>query len=121
MLADEFNCRSRWSDDAAAACLELEYMVADSPELDRAYKVPTLRNVAGRAPYMHAGQFASLKDVLNHYNKAPSAPAGHTEIRPLKLDANEITQLEAFLQTLDSPVSAPGITDATYLSEFKTR
>ena len=44
--------------------------------LDRAYKVPSLRNVAERAPYMHAGQFATLADVLDHYNRAPAAVTG---------------------------------------------
>lgn len=31
-------------------------------------KVPTLRNVALTAPYMHDGRFASLEDVINHYD-----------------------------------------------------
>ena len=31
------------------------------------YKVPTLRNIALTAPYMHDGRFESLNDVLDHY------------------------------------------------------
>ena len=68
--------------------------------LERAYKVPSLRNVAERAPYMDAGQFATLAEVLEHYNRAPSAPAGHTELRPLRLRSAELRQLEAFLRAL---------------------
>jgi cytochrome c peroxidase len=99
VLADEFNCRSRWS-DARGNCAELDYMVKSGHELERAFKVPSLRDVAERAPYMHAGQLATLSDVLAHYNHAPAAPAGHTEIKPLRLNARELRQLEVFLRTL---------------------
>jgi hypothetical protein len=34
---------------------------------------------------MQAGQFASLEDVLNHYNTAPEAPAGHSELEEFAL------------------------------------
>ena len=70
--------------------------------LERAFKVPSLRNVAERAPYMHAGQFATLADVLDHYNRAPAAPAGQSELQPLDLEPAELRQLEAFLRTLSS-------------------
>lgn len=107
VLADEFNCRSRWSDANAAQCAELEFLKPDGPELQRAYKVPSLRGVAERAPYMHAGQFATLSDVLNHYNQAPAAPDGHSELRPLKLNARELRQIEAFLRALSGGIAAP--------------
>jgi cytochrome c peroxidase len=103
VLSDEFNCRSRWS-DARERCAELEFMVTGDHTLDRAYKVPSLRNVAERAPYMDAGQLATLTDVLDHYNRAPAAATGHSELRPLRLKALELRQLEAFLRTLSGPV-----------------
>ena len=106
-LKDEFNCRSKWS-DAPGACKELEFMAVASHEQERAFKVPSLRNVADRAPYMHAGQLASLAQVLEHYNRAPQAPSGHTELEPLKLNARELRHLEAFLRTLSGGTSAPG-------------
>jgi cytochrome c peroxidase len=99
VVSDEFNCRSKWS-DAPDACRELEFMAVASHEQERAFKVPSLRNVSDRAPYMHAGQLATLSDVLLHYNRAPVAPAGHTELKPLNLNARELRQLEAFLRTL---------------------
>jgi cytochrome c peroxidase len=80
-------------------------MAADAHELERAFKVPSLRDVAGRAPYMHAGQLENLADVLAHYNRAPKAPAGHSEVKPLKLNARELRQLEAFLRTLSGGVT----------------
>ena len=107
VLGDEFNCRSRWSDAKPEQCTELEFLAADGHELERAFKVPSLRNVADRPPYMHAGQFATLDEVVAHYNSAPAAPAGHTELKPLKLDAAEVRQLSAFLRTLSGGTAAP--------------
>ena len=103
--ADEFNCRSRWSDAKPGDCSELEYLAPASPPLERAYKVPSLRNVAERAPYMHAGQLSTLGDVIRHYNQAPAAPAGHTELKPLRLTNAEMRQIEAFLGTLSGGTS----------------
>ena len=76
--------------------------------LDRAYKVPSLRNVAERAPYMNAGQFATLAAVLDHYNRAPAPAIGHGELRRLRLKAAELRQLEAFLRTLSGPILVNG-------------
>jgi len=104
VLSDEFNCRSRWS-DARDRCSELEFIVTGERTLDRAYKAPSLRNVAERAPYMDAGQFATLANVLDHYNRAPAAPVGHSELHPLRLKAVELRQLEAFLRTLSGPIT----------------
>jgi cytochrome c peroxidase len=55
---------------------------------------------------MHAGQFASLEEVVRHYNAAPAAPAGHSELKPLALNARELAQLIAFLRTLSAPPAA---------------
>ena len=107
VVSDEFNCRSRWSDARPEQCAELDFLVTDSPELERAFKVPSLRNVADRAPYMHAGQIATLEGVVAHYNNAPAAPAGHTELKPLNLSAAEVRQLTAFLRTLSGGTAAP--------------
>jgi cytochrome c peroxidase len=107
VLTDEFNCRSRWSDARGKQCSELEFLIADAAHLERAFKVPSLRNVADRAPYMHAGQFASLEQVVAHYNRAPAAPAGHSEVKPLRLSAREVEQLVAFLGTLNGGTAAP--------------
>ncbi len=103
--ADEFNCRSRWSDASASRCAELEFLPPAAAPQVGAFKVPSLRNVAGRSPYMHAGQFGSLREVLDHYNRAPVAAAGTTELEPLRLDDAELAQLEAFLRALGGGVT----------------
>ena len=107
VVGDEFNCKSKWSDARPEQCPELDFIVTGTPELERAFKVPSLRNVADRAPYMHAGQIATLDGVVAHYNDAPVAPDGHTELKPLQLNAAEARQLTAFLRTLSGGTAAP--------------
>jgi cytochrome c peroxidase len=103
VLRDEFNCRSRWS-DAPSKCAELEFLVTGDHVLTRAFKVPSLRNIADRAPYMHAGQIGTLAEVIDHYNRAPKAPSGHSELKPLRLSAQEQRQIEAFLRSLSGGI-----------------
>jgi cytochrome c peroxidase len=106
-VGGEFACTSRWSDAGPDDCAELKFAATEGEELLRAYKTPSLRNVAQRAPFMHAGQIATLSDVIAHYDRAPAAPMGHSELKPLRLSANERRQLEAFLRTLSGPAAAP--------------
>jgi cytochrome c peroxidase len=56
---------------------------------------------------MYAGQFALLIEVLQHYNQAPEAPAGHSELHALNLTPQELEQLAAFLGSLSGPLTAP--------------
>ena len=99
-LADPFNCAGAYSDAQGRTCDELEFMIVDDPSQVRAFKVPSLRGVGQRAPYMHAGQFASLAQVIDHYDRAPKAPRGTSELKPLHLSARERHDLLAFLLTL---------------------
>jgi cytochrome c peroxidase len=107
VLEDEFNCLSTYSDAEEEDCGELRFAKSDDHALERQYKPPSLRDVAERAPYMHAGQFATLREVLEHYNRAPAAPAGHSELKPLNLSEQELAQLEAFLRSLSGPLNTP--------------
>jgi cytochrome c peroxidase len=104
LLKDEFNCLGPYSDARSEQCEELRFLSADDHALDGAFKVPGLRNVAARSPYMHAGQLASLQEVVEHYKRAPAAAAGHSELKPLRLSAVEVRDLVAFLGTLSSPI-----------------
>jgi cytochrome c peroxidase len=102
-LADPFNCKGAFSDahGHGQGCDELEFMVVNDAHQVRAYKVPSLRGVGRRAPYMHAGQFTSLGEVIDHYNRAPLAQRGTSELKPLHLTQRERSQLLSFLMTLD--------------------
>ncbi|MES2948226.1 MAG: cytochrome c peroxidase [Pseudomonadota bacterium] len=101
---DVFNCLGPFSDAKPAQCQELRFMAVDDPALEGAFKTPSLRGVAQRPPYMHAGQFASLDDVVQHYAKAPAAAIGRTERAPLRLSEQEAKDLVAFLGALSGPV-----------------
>lgn len=106
LQADPFNCLGRFSDAQASACTELKFMETTSPDLVGAFRSPSLRGVGQRPPFMHAGQFATLRDLLGHYNRAPAAGIGSSELEPLDLPERELEALEAFLRTLD-PIRSP--------------
>jgi cytochrome c peroxidase len=102
-MSDEFNCLSKYSDAKPDQCSELRFAVTEGPELVRAYKTPSLRGAAERAPYMHAGQFASLEEVIAHYSRATRAPFGKSELKRLNLEPREIRNIDAYLRTLSAP------------------
>ncbi|MBE0684490.1 MAG: cytochrome-c peroxidase [Anaerolineaceae bacterium] len=107
VLNDEFNCLSQWSDAKEQDCSELRFVVSEGEQLDAAFKPSTLRNIVETAPYMHAGQFATLEEVLRHYNHPPESPIGHNELEPLGLTNREMAQIIAFLHTISGGVDAP--------------
>lgn len=103
VLADEFNCLSDYSDAQRHDCGELRFIDTDTDKYIGAFKTPTLRNVAERAPYMHAGQFATLHEVLEFYkNLSPGQRS--PELGHFDLNDREMHQLEAFLRTLSGPL-----------------
>lgn len=67
------------------------------------FRVPSLRNVADTAPYMHNGSHATLIDVVRHYSEIDEERL-HTEgerlLRPLRLTPAEIEDLVMLLQSL---------------------
>ncbi len=66
------------------------------------FKVPSLRNIALTAPYMHDGRFETLEEVVDHYaNGVRNHP--HLDwalTTPIALDELESKQLVDFLHTL---------------------
>ena len=77
----------------------------------RAFRTPSLRNVALTGPYMHDGSFPTLAAVVDYYAEGgtPSDPAQDRRIRALPLDAADRAALVAFLGSLTSPwAAAPG-------------
>jgi cytochrome c peroxidase len=74
-----------------------------SVKLRYAFKTPTLRDVARRAPYMHDGSLATLEQVIDLYDRGGiDRPSRSELISPLHLSDSEKTDLIAFLQTLTS-------------------
>lgn len=65
------------------------------------FKVPTLRNVALTAPYMHDGSFATLTQVIDHYDSGGQAHSNKSpKVKPLNLTTQQKTDLVNFLKTL---------------------
>jgi cytochrome c peroxidase len=86
---------------------DLGRMEITKRESDRAkFKVPTLRNVALTAPYMHDGRFATLEEVVEHYNgtlhRSPNLDPNLAKhpVSGLGLNADDKAALVAFLKTL---------------------
>lgn len=89
------------------------YEVTGNPDDRARFKVPTLRNIAVTAPYMHDGRFATLDEVLiDHYltggKISPTIdPMMEYAGIGLNLSPNDVLAIKKFLLTL---------TDSTFLT-----
>jgi cytochrome c peroxidase len=75
---------------------------AEAAALGRRFLFDARFSSNGQAPYMHAGQMRTLAEVLDHYNRAPAATTGTSELEPLGLSVAELRELTAFLGALGS-------------------
>ncbi|MBK7643311.1 MAG: hypothetical protein IPJ19_09700 [Planctomycetes bacterium] len=111
LLASRFRADGSFSDERAGEKANELAALPRTSESWGAYRTPSLRNVARTAPYMDRGQFATLREVLEFYSELKEAvPAGHHGERVLKprhFTAEELRDLEAFLESLsDDPPEA---------------
>ena len=99
------------------------------PEDVGKFRTPTLRNIDRSGPYMHNGVFPSLEGVLRLYNVGMARPKPKEQqkddplfpktsdlLKPLKLTAEDLSDLRAFLTTLSEPpfrVLFPPVPSAT--------
>ncbi len=86
------------------------------------FKVPTLRNIALTPPYMHDGRFATLEEVIEHYNTGvknsstmEEALFHNAQHGGLQLNSQEKSDLVEFLKTLTDPALQ---TDIRFSSPF---
>jgi len=78
--------------------------------LNFAFKTPTLRSVALRAPYMHNASIATLADVVRHYEKGGiDRPSRSPMLVPIELTEVERLDLVAFLETLTGESESPSL------------
>ncbi len=109
LLTSDFNCLGPYSDANKPSCPELSFLNRheENGALLGAYKVPSLRQAARSAPYMHDGRFATLKQVIEHYRN-PTTASSAMEFRPLfDMPASERESLVHFLQSLSGPADVP--------------
>ena len=82
---------------------------------ERAFKVPTLRNIALTAPYMHNGIFKTLDEVVEFYSDGGGIKHGidqeilDDKIRPFSLTDREKEDLISFLHSLTDESKKPEI------------
>lgn len=86
------------------------YLVSQNPEDIGRFKVPGLRNVALTAPYMHNGQFRTLRQVVDYYDNPdafiPNSIGRDTILaKPLGLNEQEKEDLVEFMKSLTSTIS----------------
>lgn len=83
--------------------------VLNKPSENGKFKVPSLRNVAKTAPYLHNGIFKNLRQVVIFYNTRDVGPwpppevrmnVNHDELGNLGLSEQEIDDIVAFMHTL---------------------
>ncbi len=111
LKANPMNLLGRFSDDATAATpggpgVRTRHVTVQHRNWGE-FKVPSLRNVAKTAPYMHNGSIASLDDVIAFYselNEDRLHTDGEKILRPLHLSASGKADLKTFLQSLSAPV-----------------
>ena len=88
------------------------------------FRIPSLRNIALTAPYMHDGRFATLGEVIDHYDHGIQAhPALDKNLRnndgtPKRMNLNPLEKqaLIAFLNTLTDETV---LTDQRFSNPFK--
>lgn len=84
--------------------LDMEYAdqgVASWSGIDREkgeFRIPSLRNVALTAPYMHDGRFATLEEVIEHYNSNIQAHPN------LNWQLQSISNIESFSDLFQSGI-----------------
>jgi len=77
------------------------YIRTHSPETERSFLTPTLRELTWTAPYMHNGVFATLEDVVDFYDAGGGDdPLKDARLKPLGLVPSEKADLIAFLEAL---------------------
>ena len=78
------------------------YAVTQEPKDRGAFKTPTLREIARTAPYMHDGSLATLRQVIDFYDRGGTPnPQLDPAIKPLKLTEREKDDLVEFLYALN--------------------
>ncbi len=88
--------------DCATLRTDIGYACVTKSDADRGkFRTPSLREVSRTAPYMHNGVYATLAEVVEHYNRGGGESAEKDErLKPLRLTEQEQADLVAFLEHL---------------------
>ena len=72
------------------------YLITKDPKDWKAFKTPTLREIAATGPYMHNGIYTTLAEVIDFFDAGGGE--GNTALIPLQLTSMEKEQLRIFLE-----------------------
>lgn len=90
-----------WDEKANKLKDEGRAAVSKKKEDSGAFKTPGLREVKKRAPYMHDGSIATLREVVLHYNKGGNRnPYLSPKLKKLNLTDAEVDALVKFMEAL---------------------
>ena len=116
LLNNPFRASGSFSDDPEGASARRVQSLVTSSESWGEFKTPSLRGVAQRGPFMHAGQLANLDEVLHFYStlEGSEGRSHHQEqiLVPLRLEAGEASALLAFLGSLSGAPLDPDLLQA---------
>ena len=101
-----YNLLGPFNDDAARSTATPTRHVLLEHRHFGEFKVPSLRNLALTAPYMHDGSLRTLREVLHHYSELDENRLhadGEAILVPLRLSEAETEDLLAFLDSLNEP------------------
>jgi cytochrome c peroxidase len=101
-----YNLLGPFNNDAARSSATSTRHVLLEPRHFGEFKVPSLRNLARTAPYMHDGSLKTLREVLRHYSELDENRLhadGERILVPLRLSEGETEDLLAFLDSLNPP------------------
>ena len=91
-----------WDEATRSFRDEGRFAVSHDPADRGRFKTPALRDVARHAPYMHDGSLATLRDVVEFYNRGGVRnPNLSARVRPLNLTPRDVDALVAFLESLN--------------------
>jgi cytochrome c peroxidase len=109
LRASPYNLLGRHGDvDRPASATATRHAVLE-PRHWGEFRVPSLRNVAATAPYMHNGSMATLRDVVLHYSTLDESrihSSAQPLLRALRLSPQDVDALLAFLESLTDAAGA---------------
>lgn len=117
LLSSPFNSNGPYSDDRKTGKLQ---GLSQQESQRGQFRTKSLRNIVASGPYMHAGQLATLSDVMHFYKVGGGDVKGTGIVKdpimmPLDLTAQDEADLVEFVQTLSGgdPLPASLLADTS--------
>jgi cytochrome c peroxidase len=120
IAGDPFNGAGAYSDDPDFGQMFLDAVEPQTEDLQGRFRVPTVRDAARSAPFMHDGSIATLADLIEFYDAGGTGvPADQIagtldpDLAPLGLTDDEKADLTAFIEALSGDEIPAALTTNT--------